>query len=280
MFVRTHGTNPSMRGDVARAYSTLGRIHELLGQDADAEKAYRQGLRTCCDRMRDAPGDTANARVLIWVLGRLSELDLRTGHPERAVSAHAETIRELDAIESDKLKVEAARSCLAEVHAGHAVALRSGGRYREALAAWGEAIELDPGSNRDWFLAGRAVCQASLGDHVGAAESAQRATAGRPDTGDVWCDAARALALCCSAALQDVRLSASPRRELADQYARRAMELLRLAAGAHMFTDFQVNLRLLETDRDLEPLRSRPDFQSFVAEQRAQVQRIGPTEDR
>ena len=54
MFVRTHEANPAMRGDVARACATLGKIHDLLGQDAEAEQAYRRALLLHQVRMRKA----------------------------------------------------------------------------------------------------------------------------------------------------------------------------------------------------------------------------------
>jgi serine/threonine protein kinase len=97
MFVRTQGASPAMGADVARAYSTIGKIHDLLGHDAEAEMAYGQALRLSLDRTRRAPEDSANARVLTWVLARMSELDLRQGRTDEAVARYAATVRELDA---------------------------------------------------------------------------------------------------------------------------------------------------------------------------------------
>jgi serine/threonine protein kinase/tetratricopeptide (TPR) repeat protein len=280
MFVRTHEANPAMRGDVARAYGTIGRIHELLGHDADAETAYRYTLRLLQDWLREAPEDSWDARGLTWVVRRLSELYLRKDQPDRAAASYVGTIHELEVLPTRKLQSEAARSCLAEMHAGLAITMRSTGHYVEALAAWDHAIRLEPGPNRNVFLARRAACQACLGDHAGAAEAAQRATAGKPEYTFIWYDAACALSLSCSAALQDARLSIGRRRELAEQYARLALDRLGFAAADHMFTDFQIHLRRLETNRDLDPLRSRPDFQKLVAEQQTLAQRVRATPDR
>jgi tetratricopeptide (TPR) repeat protein len=196
------------------------------------------------------------------------------------VAIYAETIQQLGAQLANRLPGGAAKSCLSEVQAGLASTLHATGRCAEALAAWDQAIKLDAGENHDGFLAQRAVSLASLGDHTGAAATAQAATARKPAISMVWYDAARALAQCCPAALQDARLSTSRRLELADQYARQALHVLRLAAADRMFTDFQITLGHLETDRDLDPLRSRPDFQSLVAEQRAEAQRVRTVPDR
>jgi tetratricopeptide (TPR) repeat protein len=158
--------------------------------------------------------------------------------------------------------------------------LRSAGRYTDAMAAWDRAIGADVGANRDQFLARRAICQAALGDHAGASSSARAAMARKPEFTEVWYDAACALALCGPAALRDARLPTGRRRELAGRYAGEALDLLRRAAANHMFTSLQMNLHQLETDRDLDSLRSRPDFQHLVAEQQALEHRLRAAPDR
>jgi serine/threonine protein kinase len=280
MFVRTHEANPAMRADVGRAYAMIARIHDLLRHDAEAEKVYCYAVLLHQDRMREAPEDSQNTKMLTWSLDRLSELYLRRGQPEQAMAGYAATIRELEALPGPKLQGEAARSLLAELHAGLASTLRSTGRDALALAHWKKAIELDPGENLAWFLTGRAKCQASLGDHSGAAQTVQAATERKPKFNQVRYDSACALALCCPAAQDDVRLSAPRRRELAEEYTRSALDLLRLAAVNGMFTSLQMNLRDLETDRDLDALRSHPEFQKLVAEQQSLAQRVRATPDR
>jgi tetratricopeptide (TPR) repeat protein len=186
----------------------------------------------------------------------------------------------LESLPGQKLEGDAVRSFQGELHAGLANTLRSTGRFVKAIEAWDQAIQLGRKADRDRFLAGRAVCQACLGDHTGASETVKAATNHKPELTVVWYDAACAVALCCPAALKDSRLTTGRRHELADQYARQALQLLSLAAADHMFTDFQIDLLRLETDRDLDALRSRADFQKLVAEQQALAQRSRATPDR
>jgi tetratricopeptide (TPR) repeat protein len=268
MFVRTYRGNPAMGRDVARAYFMIGKIHALLEHDVEAEQAYRSALLLQQARMRDAPEDLSNAKLLNVGLARLSELYFRTSRPDQAVGIYAATVRELESLPAPKLEGEAASSFLGEVYAGLASALRSTGRFAEAMAAWDGAIKYHRGPDRDQLLVRRAACQACLGDHAGAAEAVQAATLNRPERPEVWYNAACALGLCCPAALRDLRVSADRRQDLANQYARQAMHLLSLAAAENFFVDFELDLRLLETDKDLDPLRSRPDFQKLLAEQR------------
>lgn len=60
---------------------------------------------------------------------------------------------------------------------------------------------------------------------------------------------------------KDTQLPAAKRRDLAHSYADRAMALLRQAV-AKGYKD----AAHLKKDKDLDPLRSRPDFQKLLAE--------------
>lgn len=63
----------------------------------------------------------------------------------------------------------------------------------------------------------------------------------------------------------DVKLSATERQKLAEEYAIRSLEWLEKSRKAGYF-DGGANLHYLKTDKDLDALRSRPDFQKFLRE--------------
>jgi hypothetical protein len=62
-----------------------------------------------------------------------------------------------------------------------------------------------------------------------------------------------------------LNLSESDQSQFAEQYARRAVDLLRQAQLAGYF-DNPASVHRLKKDADLEPLRSRDDFVKLVAE--------------
>jgi hypothetical protein len=62
----------------------------------------------------------------------------------------------------------------------------------------------------------------------------------------------------------DAALTPEDRSRLAEQYAARAVELLRHAQAADYFAH-PTRLDKLKSDKDLDPLRSRPDFQKLLA---------------
>src|SRR5262249_30058815 len=72
-------------------------------------------------------------------------------------------------------------------------------------------------------------------------------------------------ARCSAAAATDARLSPAERERLADQYGRRAVELLRRAQAAGYFRDPD-RLARMKTNRDFDAIRARPDFQRLLVE--------------
>jgi hypothetical protein len=78
--------------------------------------------------------------------------------------------------------------------------------------------------------------------------------------------------LCVAAVQKDAQTAAAQREKLAEDYARRAIALLRRAVQAG-FND----LKHLKTgDPDLESLRGRADFQQMVQELEVKIKSVNP----
>lgn len=69
---------------------------------------------------------------------------------------------------------------------------------------------------------------------------------------------------------RDAQRSAVEQGLLGERYASRAVALLRKTQAAG-WCQYPANLKNLETDKDLDPLRSRADFQKFLKEVKAPV---------
>jgi ATP/maltotriose-dependent transcriptional regulator MalT len=103
-----------------------------------------------------------------------------------------------------------------------------------------------------------------LGDHERAAAAIEEfvaAIADLPKGDELDYHAASHLARCAAMAGQDDRLTEANRKQKANDYARRAVERLR-AAVRRGFKDLQK----IKSDHDLDGLRTREDFQRFLAE--------------
>jgi tetratricopeptide (TPR) repeat protein len=109
-------------------------------------------------------------------------------------------------------------------------------------------------------LAARTLVLARRGAHADAAATAEKLAGLQPAVGDHAYDAACGFAQCAAAA------GRPPKPDLAfvERYAARAVALLGQAQAAGFFKD-PAHAELLQTDKDLDPLRARADFQKLAA---------------
>jgi eukaryotic-like serine/threonine-protein kinase len=136
---------------------------------------------------------------------------------------------------------------------------------QNALAFWNEAIGKDcsspggPSWRSDFYRVQRALCLARLGEHAQASLEAQKvwdSTMAKGAANVPAYDLARAFALCSAARDNDA---------LAEQYAERAVGLLRQAAAAGHFKDV-ARARRLGDEPDLASLRQRKAFRKLLRE--------------
>jgi hypothetical protein len=117
----------------------------------------------------------------------------------------------------------------------------------------------------------RATDLANKGQHAQAAAAAPLAEA-KPASAGILYDTGCVYALCVAAVHKDAQTAAAERDQLAEDYARRALALLRRAVQAG-FNDLP---HLKTNDPDLAALRGRADFQQLVQELEAKTKLKGP----
>jgi hypothetical protein len=128
--------------------------------------------------------------------------------------------------------------------------------YRAGLALSPQAAPCGFLSSASWVLADTLL---RLGNHREAARVADGLPATCPDHWRECYQAARLLTRCVQMAQQDAPLGEEQRRELVEQYSRRAVELLRAA-----FRRGYDDLAFVKTDRGLDVLRARDDFKQLL----------------
>ena len=106
-----------------------------------------------------------------------------------------------------------------------------------------------------------AVLWAGNGDHARAVVQAEEVQTSPHITGVACYDLACAYSLASAAVNKDIKLSAEKRSKLVEDYAGRAVALLAkaIAKGYPDIAD-------MKTDRDLNPIRNRPEFQKLLRE--------------
>ncbi len=146
-----------------------------------------------------------------------------------------------------------------------AQALTDQHRAAEALRDWDRAIELaDQGSERiPGLTASRALVLAYQGETRRAVVAISAVPRTGPDSGMIFYNEACILALAAAAAANDAASLPAKRAALVDQYAVRAISALAEARRAGYFRDAS-KVANIPSDRDLDPLRARPDFQELL----------------
>jgi hypothetical protein len=101
--------------------------------------------------------------------------------------------------------------------------------------------------------------------HAEAAERGRSEKAQTGEPGSIMFVVARFYAVTSAWFRQDREMRLDDRERLAEEYAVRAVQQLAKLRAAGFFAAPH-NLEKLKTDRDLDPLRGRPDFQRLLAQ--------------
>jgi hypothetical protein len=127
-------------------------------------------------------------------------------------------------------------------------------------------VELSPtDGDRDSTRLSRAIALAKLGKYDQAVAVAEE-LAGRPKADSIVVyPAACVLSLASAAAGRDAGRAPAERQQLAERYAAAAVALL-LRLQSQGYFQKTGNLAFMQEDKDLDPLRQRPDFQKLMAE--------------
>jgi serine/threonine-protein kinase len=251
-------TIPEYRRDLAKSHNSLGVLLSDLGKRSEAEAEYRRALALCEQLVADFPTVPAYTVELGGSYCNFGKLVRDRGEPAASLDWYAKACAALRPVLDKEPRLVTARFFLRNAHGGRARALDRLGRYAEAVPDWEQALALNHEKPRDgWFRLQRAASLARAGQQAQATAAVDEVLQrGNTNSGTLY-DAACVYALAAAQAAKDAPPNTSSLG--AEQYARRAMTLLRQAVqkgykdAAHM-----------KKDSDLDPLRQRADFQKLL----------------
>jgi serine/threonine-protein kinase len=254
-----HPEVPAFRVELADSLADLGVLYRKAGRGGEAEAADRRAVTLFEALVTEHPEQTAYACGLGMALVNLGSVLHDRDQFGEACALFGQAIRTLRAALGREPRRRDARRALCEAYQSRAFALDQWGRTAEALADWDSASGLADDEARDGVRLGRARTLARMGRHARAAAEA----AVVPASARNLAVAASVFAVAADAARADERLSMAEREAAAERYVARAVALLDRARRAGALDD-PGTLADLTSARDLDALRSRPDFRALM----------------
>jgi tetratricopeptide (TPR) repeat protein len=249
-------TVADFRKDLASNHYNLANVLRQTGRGADAEKSYHLALALQEKLTAEFPTTVRHWVELGATCVNLGNAALDKKEPERALAWFD---RATAALARDKRSPQA-RQFLRNAWWGRARALAALSRDAEALPAWDRALALDVAPGQPFLRMERAWALLRTGAHARAGADAQALAGEKNVPGPVIYEAACLHAFASAAASANV--------PLAEEYAGRAIVLLRKAAATGLFKTRNMMEFVLQ-DRRLEPLRLRPQFRQLLRELQA-----------
>jgi serine/threonine protein kinase/Tfp pilus assembly protein PilF len=245
-------TVPGYRQNLANSHNSLGALLSDLRKPAEAGPEYRQALALYKQLAADFPNVPD---YQIGLAGNYCNLgNLVRDRPADALRWYDQAIQVLAAALAREPRLATARRYLRNNHICRAEALMKLDRLADAARDWDRALELDDSPKRARVRLVRAQSLARIEPAKAVAE-AEALLQGDPLPPYLLYDAACVYALA-SGRVRDAAVT--------DKYAARALALLRQVQQTGWFDD-PAQVEHLKQDTDLEPLRSRADFQKLLA---------------
>jgi tetratricopeptide (TPR) repeat protein len=263
-------SDPTYLEDLANAQANLGGLLQTRGQPSAAEEEYRQAVAALTRLVADFPAMPRYRQNLGRSYFNLGTL-LESTAPAEAEKGYRRSLELRERLVRDAPERFDFASDLALTENNLAVVLRERGELTEAVRLAQAAVEhqrqalqKNPRHPRYPFFLGEhyQVLSETLlrqGEHAAAAAAADELVRLAPTDGTRAYQAARVQARCARLAEQDPRLGPEARRQQAERYAGRAVELLRqaLARGAAKRDE-------VAKDADFDALRGRLDYDALL----------------
>jgi serine/threonine protein kinase len=266
-------TVPAHRFEMARIHNNLGMLQKEAGRPKQAEASWSEALALYKALAAEFPAMAIYRLELAGIYNNQGNLLKDTGHPKDAEKSFQDALRiqkrlvaDYPAVPDYQIELANTMAGLAELAYGRKDYSTAHQLLEQAQPHVKAALDANPRSPvyRAVFCAHRqllAATQLDLGDHAAAAEAAaDLARVAFEPVPDAY-KAACFLSRCTALADQDAKLSEARRKQLVQSYPDQAMAALRQAVAKGYKDAAQ-----MKKDKDLDPLRGRPDFQKLLAE--------------
>jgi tetratricopeptide (TPR) repeat protein len=254
-----HAEVVDFRDGLANVCNSLGNIELDDGRPELAERSYRRALDFWQALAETHPDQGEFRYRLGTVRYNLGRLCRGRGDRTAACDWFGRSAEPLEEVLRRRPDDAVTRALLLRVLHERAAELFELGRPGEAAEAWGRAVQLADGPARDVYRINRATALAKSGDPRRALAEADAIAAVGPKSGEVLYNLACIYSLASAAERDDRATSEAVRRRGVACLSGQALALLRSAHDVGFF-DEPGRLELLETDPDLDPIRSHEGY--------------------
>jgi serine/threonine protein kinase/tetratricopeptide (TPR) repeat protein len=256
--------------NLATVYNTKGLFDKAEPPLKEAKRIYEEFVRDKPDALPEHCQALARSQAILGMAYR------GQAQTEQAEKEQQQAVEIFEKLAKDHPGVQEYVYDVGRCYAELGLTANRAGRPNDAVAHYDKSIAILEGV----FIGGlravrnpllniridRATAQAARGDHAQAtAEAEALARQGELRSGHLY-DLACAYSQASAAAERDSKLAPEEKARLNARYANRAMEFLqRAVADGYRYP------QMLKTDPDVEPLRTREDFQKLLADLEANM---------
>lgn len=252
------------RYESAKSYGHLGYTWMTLGRNTEAKVAIDKSIEIFDQLVRENNSEINFQFSFAYFVGTKALLKREEGNFIDSIILNTKAIQTLEgALDREPNSFEGKYFLLQNLMHRAETLVRLG-RESEARKDWERIVKVGESQIHPDLCVQRAMSLARLGKHAAAVAEidAMEAKGIEPDQG--LYNFACTYSLAIVAAERDLNLTESERSKLAQEYGKRAVEMLRKARDRGFFTPFTINY--LENDSDLSALRSLEDFRLLLQE--------------
>jgi tetratricopeptide (TPR) repeat protein len=256
----------ALLNDLAMSHANLSAHYARLKDQKNTEASLRKAIDASERAVKLRPGAEAYVTRLARLSSALADMLWGQGRTKEALAGYDRAAKVLAPWEKKGVAglPPAMHSEVLTTHVRQAELLAELGRFKDSVAYWDRALAVAPAAEHGGIVYGRARTLALAGEHRGAVDDLLDLLARRPPAEakfslcGLYCLAVRA-------AEKDARLSATQRKDVADLYARRAVELLRECHKGGLLKQDRYR-KALRGSKALSVLHPREDYKKLLAE--------------
>jgi tetratricopeptide (TPR) repeat protein len=257
---------------LAGTCNNLGLLYRGQRRWAEAEDSVKKAVAIREKLAKGHPDVIAYASDLSSGYCNLGHIVRDTGHPREALGWYGRAIDRVTGVLAKEPRDSAARRIAADAYRSRALALAHMGKHGDSIADWDQAMVFNEDSLRVVLRSMRAESLAHAGRYREAVAEAKELSRRPPGGKNACYNLACVCAVAAAAAAVDQKAPAAMRQELSNCYQAESLALLRRAESDGLFKE-RAAVDYLEKDSDLAILRTRADFQAWLRNVRAALQR-------